>query len=143
MANGLDVKIVSYALHDATSGFVGDDVTAHLFKAPTDAHGGAIRILEAYAVNAAATGAGTGFHLQLENWGTAGTAIKASGGTIAAELGGTADPWAANTPKAFTLETDNVVLDAGEWLVLRKGEDDSNSSDPTRGVVQIHYVVGQ
>lgn len=140
-ALGLDIKVVTYALYDAASGWQGDDVTGHIFRAPTDAHGGGITILEAWAENGAATGAGTGFSLQLENWGTAGTAIKASGGTVAAAIAGTADPWAADTPKDFTLTSANVFLDAGEYLVLRKNED--NSSDPTRGVVSIAYVMGK
>lgn len=139
-ANGLDVKIVSVALYDAASGWQGDDVTGHMFRAPSDAHGGGITILAAYAVNGAATGAGTGFSLQLENWDTGGTAIKSgSGGTIAAAVGGTADPFAENTPKAFTIS--NAFVDAGEWVVLRKNE--TNSSDPTRAVVSVHYVLGR
>lgn len=138
-ANGLDVKIMTIALPDTSTGFQGDDVVGHLFAAPSDAHGGGITILAAYGVNAAATGAGTGFALQLENWGTGGTAIKASGGTLAAAIGGTADPWAASTPKSFTIS--NSFVDAGEWVVVRKNE--TNSSDPTRGVVVVHYVLGR
>ena len=138
-ANGLDVKTVTIELPDVANGFQGDDVVGHIFPAPSDAHGGGITILAAYGVNAAATGAGTGFSLQLENWGTGGTAIKSSGGTIAASLGGTADPWAASTPKTFTIS--NSFVDAGEWVVVRKNE--INSSDPTRAVVVIHYVMGR
>lgn len=143
MSNAFDVKIVSLALSaDAaagTGGWEGNDVVGHVLRAPLAGQGGAITILRAYAVNAAATNGSTGFALQLENWGTAGTAILAgSAGTVAAALGGTADPWAVDTPKAFTLS--NPTLDAGEWLVLRKTE--TNSSDPTRGVLVIEYVAG-
>lgn len=139
MSNALDVKIISFALTDATSGWVGDDVTGHILKAPSAGNGGGITLLDVSVVNAAATGAGTGFSLQLENWDTAGTAIKSSGGTVAAALGGTSSPWAANTPKSFTIS--NAFLDAGEWLVLRKAE--TNSSDPTRAVVTIQYLMGR
>jgi hypothetical protein len=138
MANGLDVKIATFPLQDTANGWQGNAVTGHVLRAPTNAFGGGVRILEAWASNAAATGAGTGFSLQLENWGTAGTAIKAASGTIAAAIGGTASPWAANTPKNFTLSA--PLVDAGEYIVLRKTE--TNSSDPTRGVVSIAYVMG-
>lgn len=138
-ANGLDVKILTVALPDTATGFQGDDVTGHVMVAPSDAHGGGVTILAAYGVNGAATGAGTGFSLQLENWDTGGTAIKSSGGTIAAAIGGTADVWAADTPKSFTIS--NAFVDAGEWVVVRKNE--TNSSDPTRGYVVIHYVLGR
>lgn len=140
MANGLDVKILTVALPNTATDWQGDDVVGHLFRAPSSDHGGGITILAAYAVNGAATGAGTGFSWQLENWGTAGTAIKSgSAGTIAAAVGGTADPFAQDTPKAFTIS--NAFVDAGEWVVIRKDED--NSSDPTRGVVSVHYVLGR
>ncbi len=96
-----DTYIFSVAL--AGADWVGDDVTGHVFEAPTDVHGGGVTIVEASLVNAAATSAGTAFSIQLENWGTAGTAIKASGGTVAAALGGTASPFSAGTPAEFTI----------------------------------------
>lgn len=137
MANGLDVKSVSMTLPDvATTGWQGNDVTGHFFKAPSDAQGGGLTILEVWVVNGAATGAGTGFSIQVENWGTAGTAV---GGTIAAAIGGTADPFAANTPKEGTITT--AFVDADEWVVLRKAE--TNSSDPTRCTVTVNYVMGK
>lgn len=141
MAKVFDVHIVSFPLQDTANGWQGDDVTGHIFKAPSDAQGGGITILDAWASNAVATGAGTSFSLQLENWSTAGTAIKSgAAGTIAAAIGGTAATiWAANVPQSFTLGY--PFVDAGEYVVLRKNE--SNSSDPTRAVVNIAYVMGK
>lgn len=147
MAETLGVQVHMYPLAPGASsealGWTGGPVTGHVMKAPAAARGGAITILRASVVNAAATGAGTGFALQLENWGTAGDAIKSgAGGTVGAAIGGTGDPWVANTPKQFTLDTANGYnkLAADEWLVLRKTE--TNSSDPTRAVLVIEYLPG-
>lgn len=135
MGNVLDLKTLVIALPDTASDWQGDDKVANIFKAPSAALGGAIKIVRAYAVNQAATGAGTGFSLTLLNYGTAGTAVA---GTVSSELGGTGDPWAAGTPKAFTISDGD--LDADEWLVLRK--DETNSSDPSRCMVVIQYLHG-
>lgn len=135
MFNGLNIHTVSFPLANTASDWQGDDVVGHLFPAPTIALGGGIKIVAAYAVNGAATTSGTSFSLKLEKWGTAGTA---DGGDISSALGGTADPWAASTPKTFTLSDD--TLSAGEWLVVRKNE--TNSSDPTRCSIILQYVMG-
>lgn len=137
MSNAMDVKQVVVPL-DAAS-WAGDNVQQRILRAPDAEDGGGLTILRAYAVNEAATTAGTTFELALHNYGTAGTAIKAVGGTVAAPLGGTADPFEAGVPKAFVLS--NAYLAAGEWLVLDKQE--TNSSDPTRGVVVIDYLLGK
>jgi len=137
VSNATDVKQVVVPL-DAAS-WAGDNVQQRILRAPNAEDGGGLTILRAYAVNEAATGAGTAFSLSLHNYGTAGTAIKADGGTVAAPIGGTADPFAAGVPKAFVLS--NAYLAAGEWLVLDKRE--TNSSDPTRGVVVIDYLLGK
>ena len=134
MANTMNVNTVTIALGAAD--FAGDDVSMPIIKAPLDGEGGGITILRAYAVNDAATNAGTSFALALHNYGTGGTAVE---GTIAGALGGTASPWAAGTPKEFTIST--AFVDAGEWVVLVKTED--NSSDPTRGVVVVEYLMGR
>lgn len=139
MGEVLNVQTVVFPLQDTANGWQGNDKTGHIFSAPSDTLGGGITIVGAYAVNAAATTSGTAFSLQLENWGTAGTAIKATAGTVAAAIGGTADVFAAGTPKAFTIS--NAFVDAGEYIVLRKSE--TNSSDPTRGVVVIQYLMGK
>lgn len=137
MTNALDVKVVSIPL--VGSDWDGDAKYQHVLKAPLDGEGGGITILRAYAVNHAATTSGTGFALSLHNYSTAGTAEKSTGGTVAAAIGGTADVWAAGVPKEFTIS--NAFLDAGEWLVLKKGE--TNSSDPTRGVLVVEYLMGR
>lgn len=137
MPDVFDVNIITVPLSGAD--WAGDDVTGHAFRAPTNAQGGGVTILRADVVNAAATGAGTGWGVQFENWGTGGTAIKDSGGTVAAEVGGTASPFEAGVPKAATIE--NGFVDAGEWIVIRKAE--TNSSDPVRGVVTFHILTGK
>jgi hypothetical protein len=136
MAEVLNSNILVFNLADTASDWQGDNVIGHVLRAPLAAMGGAITIVAAYAVNQAATGAGTGFALSLLNYGAAGTAVA---GTVANAIGGTGDPWAAGVPKAFTIS--DGVLDAGEWLVLKKTE--TNSSDPTRCSVVIEYLVGK
>ncbi len=139
MSETLNIQTVSIVLPDTANDWQGDDKVANILKAPSAAHGGAITILGAWATNQAATTGGTAFALTLLNYGTAGTAIKSSGGTVGATVGGTTDHWAVGVPKEFTLV--NAVLEAGEWLVLRKTQD--NSSDPSRCVVTIQYVMGK
>lgn len=131
-----EVYCISYPLPDTATGWQGNSVIGHVFKAPAAADGGGIKILRAYVVNAAATTSGTAFTLTLYNYGTAGTSAE---GTIGA-VGGTADPLGASEPKAFTLTAAQTLIDAGEWIVLGKAE--TNSSDPTRGVVVIEYQMG-
>lgn len=130
----MDPKLQTYNLTAAE--WVGDDTTAHWFRAPSTDDGGGVSITEIYGVNGAATGAGTGFALQIENWGTAGTAME---GTVMSSMGGTADPWAADVPKAGTI-VDSYV-GAGEWVVIRKNE--TNSSDPTFGVLSAVVMNGK
>lgn len=140
MAETLNVNMITIPLGDTASDWQGNNVVGALLRAPSASHGGGITILAAYGVNGAATGAGTGFALQIENWDTTGTAIKSgSGGTVAAAIGGTGSPWAASTPKAFTV--DNPFVAANEWLYIRKTE--TNSSDPSRCVVHLHYIEGK
>ena len=117
----------------------GDDTSIYALKAPSAALGGGLRILDAYAVDDAATTSGTSWAVALHKYSSAGT--PAVNGTIAAAVGGTADPFAAGVPKQFTISDTYGFLDAGEWLVIEKTED--NSSDPTVGVVVVHYVRGK
>ena len=131
--------IWSFTLPNTSADWQGDGVIGHLLRAPTEAHGGGFTILEAWAVNEAATGSGTGFGIALHNYGTAGTAIKSSGGTIAAEIGGTALPWAQAVAQDFTLS--NPFIDAGEYVVAAKEE--TNSSDPTRFVIGMVVQFGK
>lgn len=117
----------------------GDNKQLFLLKAPLDAVGGGIRLVGAHAINTAATGSGTTFTYQLLKYSNAGT--PAVNGTVSDILGGTADPWAANVPKAFTLDADYTFLDAGEWLVLDYQE--VTNGNPTLSSIVVQYVMGK
>ena len=118
----------------------GDNKQLFLFKAPTNALGGGVRLLDAYAVNGAATGAGTSFSFALHKFSAAGT--PAVNGTIAAAIGGTAATiWADAVPQQFTVDADYSFLDAEEWIVLDYQED--NTSAPTNAVVVLHMQMGK
>lgn len=134
MSAFMDVNIISYALSGAD--WAGDDVNGRILQAPAADAGGGITILWAEFVNEAATTAGTAFALELVNYGTSGTVL---GGTVDS-IGGTADVFVAGLPKAFD-DAAGYHLAAGEWLVLNKTE--TNSSDPTRGVLSIGYIMGK
>jgi hypothetical protein len=132
MSEGFNYIEVAIPLYGGASDWQGDDVHMHVYRAPDADEGGAVRVISAWAVNAAATSAGTTFEIAIHNYGTGGTAVE---GTVAAAIGGTAAPWAADTPKEFTITAAQAKIDAGEWLVLDKQE--TNSSDPTRMMVYI------
>ena len=106
-----------------------------LWRAPV-----AAEILRAYIVVQTAQAAGSAGEFALHNFGTAGTAIKASGGTVAAALGGTATSvrLSAVTPAAYTLT--EGTLAAGEWLYCQYEE----TGDWIEGNVSISfdYVLG-
>lgn len=116
-----------------------DNKQLFALKAPTDANGGGLRILAAYAINGAATSGGTTFTYALHKFSSAGT--PAVNGTIAAAIGGTADYWAAGVPKTFTLDSSYTFLDAGEWLVVDYQEE--SAGNPTLSSVVVHYAVGK
>lgn len=130
-----DVKIASFAIGDPA----GDDKQLFLLKAPENAKGGGITIVDAEIVNGATTSGGTTWTGALHKYSNAGT--PAVNGTIAAALGGTTDYWAAGVPKAFTLDSDYVFLDAGEWLVLDYQE--IATGNPTNAFLNVHYVMGK
>ena len=118
----------------------GDDKQLFVYKAPSDLIGGGVKVVQAYAVNGAATGAGTSFSFALHKYSNAGT--PAVNGTIAAAIGGTAATiWADAVPQAFVLDDDYTFLDAGEWLVIDYQED--NASAPTNAVVNVLLEVGK
>lgn len=100
--------------------------------------GGAITILEAYAVNHATTSGTATFTLALHKRSAAGTTIA---GTIAAALGGTADHWADLEPKAFTLDSTYTTIDDLECVSVAQVAVDGGS--PTRAKVVIHYAQGK
>lgn len=125
--------IVSVPLYAAD--WDGDNKKMHLFKAPTAGDGGPITIKRASAVVQNSTGAGTSFGLALHLYNSDGTTLA---GTIAGEIGHTSSPWVAGTPKNFTISDGDVP--AGSWVVLQKEE--TNSSDPLRGILCIEYQMG-
>lgn len=104
----------------------GDDKQIAVFKAPTNALGGGVRLQSAEFTPGAATHAGTSFSLALHKYSAAGT--PAVNGTIAAAIGGTAATiWADGVPQAFVLDTDYSFIDAGEYIVLDYQEDNSGT----------------
>ncbi len=109
-------QVFSVVIHDPAA----DDQRIHLFKVPSNIRG---EILSANIVCQDAQGAGSAGTFELQNWGTAGTAIKTTGGTIAAGLGGTASAarLSAETPAAYTL-TQGTLLE-NEWVVVDYQED--------------------
>lgn len=118
-----NVKTITRSISDPGA----DNKQVHLFRAPQSCE-----ILRAYISVQNAQGAGSAGAFQLENWGTAGTAVA---GTVAAAEGGTAsaDRLAAATPVAYTL-TDGTLA-AGEWLVL----DYQETGDFVEGQVTITF----
>lgn len=99
---------------------------------------GGYTVLGANFVNGAATTGGTSFFARLVNYGTSGTVV---GGTIGT-IGGTADHYAADTPKAFTITAAQAFLDEGEWLVLRKDQDQADSDINAQAVINIWLIPG-
>lgn len=119
-----------------------DDKQLYLLRAPSDAQGGGVRILAAYAINGAATSGGTTFTLALHKYAN----VSAGGtptvnGTIAAAIGGTTDYWADNVMKAFTLDSDYTFLDAGEFLVAQYNE--VSAGNPSNCSIMVHYLLGK
>ena len=134
MAEAMRVHQMVYTLN--ATDWAGDNVKGWIMKAPEAGDGSGITILRAYIIDQTAHGAGTAYLGSLFNYGTAGTAVEGTIGTV----GGTADPIAAATPKAFTLTAAQKRIDAGEWIVFNK--DEENSQDPLRGSIVIEYVFG-
>ncbi len=134
MGSSFDTKTLVVNLGDP-----GGAKELKVLRAPSDSAGGGITIVEAYAVNHAATSAGTSFSLGLQRFSAAGTPVV--NGTIAPAVGGTASPWADGVPKKFTLDGDYTSLDAGEYLVIDYAE--QTSGNPTNCYVTVHYLLGR
>lgn len=100
--------------------------------------GGAITVLEAYAVNHATTSGTATFTLALHKRDSSGTVIS---GTVATAIGGTASHWTDLVPKAFTLNSTYTVIDDLEILSISQTAVDGGS--PTRAKVIIHYAEGK
>lgn len=100
--------------------------------------GGAITLLEAYAVNHATTSGTASFTLALHKRSTAGSVVQ---GTIATAIGGTASHWTDLSPKTFTLNSSYVTIDDGECVSVAQVSVDEGT--PTRAKVVIHYAQGK
>jgi hypothetical protein len=105
--------------------------------------GGAVTLLEAYAVNHATTSGTASYSVALHKRDTSGTVIA---GTVAVAIGGTAasgasSHWTDLAPKTFTLDSTYRTLNAGECLSVEVAAIDGGS--PTRGKVVIHYAQGK
>lgn len=118
-----------------------DNRQVYAFKAPTDDHGGGVRLLEASAVSTTTLAlsqgvGGTTFTLGLRKYSSAGTPVV--NGTVSTNtVGGTAVGWTAGVPQTFTLDDDYTFLDAGEWLVVQYNE--VNSGNPV--AVQVDLIL--
>lgn len=117
---------------------VGDGNVFFLMRAPRN-----LTVLSAYAVSENAQNAGTAVTLALQNWGTAGTAVK-SGGTVVDALGGTASGsrLSARTPAAGTVVAAAAYVAQGEWLVVAYGEEGTGWISGDIFTYDISYVLG-
>lgn len=85
-----------------------DDKQIYLYKAPEN-----MQVESAYLQVSTAMTASGAFTAALHVYDTAGTSVA---GTVAAAIGGTADPVGADTPEAWTISSPNLT--SGQWLVL-------------------------
>lgn len=115
----------------------GGDKDYPIWRAPR-----AATVQRLTVVTDTAHNAGSAYALWLENWGTGGTAVKASGGTISASLGGTADPMAASTPETTATMT-NPYMAEGEFLALALDEQGAGWQSGEVLRVQIDVVLGK
>ena len=116
----------------------GNDVY-HVWRAPV-----AATVQRVVAMSNKTQNAGTAIAIELHNYGTAGTAIKSSGGTIGGGLGGTASAsrLTADVPAASTSFT-NPYLAAGEYVRLALTEEGSGWQAGENLTVQVEYVLGK
>lgn|GEM_PF-4979711 len=114
----------------------GSDEIFYLRKMPK-----AVTIKNAYMVSEQTQNAGTAVKLQLENWGTAGTAAA---GTPVVYVGGTASAsrLTARTPSAGSVNASYDDVAAGEWLVVRYAEEGAGWIANDRFTYQVDYVFG-
>jgi hypothetical protein len=88
---------------------------------------------------ACTAGTATAATWSLENWGTAGTAIKAgAAGTVVAPIAGTA--LQAAIPLAPTVAQPDVA--SGEWLVVNYAKAAGDTYPEKLVVVEVEYVDG-
>ena len=133
MSNAFDVNFVSFAVtggtHTEGLGTIPVVGSALLFKAPSDALGGGITILEAQ-ISSENGGLGTFALLTSSTYGT-----KNINGTITSSFG--TSSMGAGSAYDFTIS--DGFVDADEWVVLSK----SGSLVYPGGIVSIAYVMGK
>lgn len=105
--------------------------------------GGAVTLIEAYAVNHATTSGTASYKVTLRKRTTAGSAVA---GTVAAAMGGTAasgysSHWTDLVPKKFTLNSDYQVIDDNESVSVEWEAIDGGA--PTRARVVMHFMQGK
>lgn len=134
MAN--DIQTIIYEL-DGTA----DDV--NVLKVSDT--GGAITLLEAYAVNHATTSGTASYTVALHKRNSSGTVISGTvgslGGTAAAAGTAQAGHWTDLVYKTYSISSTYKTLEAGEVLSVAWAAVDGGS--PTRGQVVIHYAQGK
>lgn len=116
----------------------GNDVY-HVWRAPVGS-----TIQRVVAMTNKSQNAGTAIAIALHNYGTAGTAIKSSGGTVGGALGGTAvaSRLTADVPAASTSFT-NPYVAAGEYVRLALTEEGAGWQSGEILTVQVDYVLGK
>ena len=118
---------------------VADDVI--VFK--NSDQGGAVTLIEAYAINHATTSGTATYSVALHKRTSNGGTIQ---GTIALAMGGTAasgynSHWTDLTPKTFSLNSAYQTIDDGECVSIVWAAIDGGS--PTRAKVVLHYMQGK
>jgi len=109
MSNSFDVKTIPFSV--TLGSLAVGTVVKCLFKAPTNALGGAITVIEAGASCDDTIATGSSVVLNLLRYSTA----YAVEGTLGAGLGSTG--WTAGTLKEWTIS--DAVVDADEFIVLK------------------------
>lgn len=124
MSESGDIHIVSANVGALTNG------VRPILKVPTGF--GGISILGAQCTQGGTTNSG----VQLLRYGSAGTAVT---GTITATaIGGTATPFAANTPKAWTIDT--PYIPEGDYVVVKETNVEAMNAV---AIVSLSYMMGR
>lgn len=133
----IDVNPIAVVL----DGTWADGALAFVYKVPSAAEGGGLRVLSAQAVNNATQGSGTATALTLLKYSGAGT--PALLGTVGTKIAGTAAPFTSGVPVAFTVSSSGTsnYLAPGEWLVLKYTAEGA-ACNPTHLGVSIHTQMG-
>lgn len=133
MASNFDIHFVSFPItggtHTGALGTIPVVGSVLLFKAPSDALGGGISILEAQ-ISSEKGGLGTFALLTSSSYGT-----KDINGTITDSFGTSS----MGAGSAYDMTISDAFVDADEWVVLSK----SGSILYPGGVVSIAYIMGK